>query len=67
MAVGIELECLLEHLARSVMGLDGVEHAAAAVAWGRVYYFDDVSDAGTEKALRDFINSFEGINNHVGA
>ena len=46
---------------------DGVERAGAAVAWGRVYYFDDVSDPGTEENLRDFINSFEGINNHVGA
>lgn len=46
---------------------DGVEYAAAAVAWGRVYYFDDFSDAGTEEELRDFINAFEGINNHVGA
>lgn len=46
---------------------DGVSRTAAAVAWGRVFYFDDFSDARTEEDLRDFISSFEGINNHIGA
>lgn len=48
-----------------IIDSDGVSHASAAVAWGRVIYFDDFSDSATEKDLRSFINSFEGINNHV--
>lgn len=50
-----------------IVDADGVSRVAAAVAWGRAYYFDDASDPGTEKDLRNFIDSFEGINNHVGA
>jgi hypothetical protein len=46
---------------------DGIAHAGAAVAWGRVFYFDDFSDPQTREHLRDFISAFEGINNHVGA
>ncbi len=50
-----------------VVDPDGVARTGAAVAWGRVFYFDDFSDPETEKDLRAFIDSFEGINNHVGA
>ncbi len=45
----------------------GVARTGAAVAWGRIYYFDDFSNPGTEDELRDFIDAFEGIDNHVGA
>lgn len=52
---------------QEIIDPDGVPHVGAAVAWGRVYYFDDFTDPGTEEDLRDFIDAFEGINNHVGA
>ena len=45
---------------------DGVPHVGAAVAWGRVFYFDDFTDADTEGDLRGFIDTFEGVDHHVG-
>lgn len=50
---------------QEIVDPDGVAHAGAAVAWGRVFYFDDFSDAGTEDDLRDFIDAFEGLDHHV--
>lgn len=44
----------------------GTPRRGAAVAWTRVFYFDDWSD-DTESDVAKFINLFEGINNHVGA
>ena len=51
---------------QDIVDPEGVAHRAAAVAWGRVLYFDDLSDASGEQ-LDEFIRTFEGINNHVGA
>jgi hypothetical protein len=51
---------------QDIVDPDGVTHRAAAVAWGRVLYFDDLSDASGEQ-LDKFIRTFEGIDHHVGA
>ncbi|MDH3260830.1 MAG: DUF3105 domain-containing protein [Acidimicrobiia bacterium] len=45
---------------------DGLAHQAAAVAWGRVLYFDDLSDSSSEQ-LDTFIRTFEGIDHHESA
>ena len=51
---------------QDIVDPDGVAYRAAAVAWGRVLYFDDLADASGEQ-LDEFIRTFEGVNNHVGA
>ncbi len=51
---------------QDIVDPDGVAHRAAAVAWGRVLYFDDLSDAFGEQ-LGEFIRTFEGVDHHVGA
>ena len=51
---------------QDIVDPEGVAYRAAAVAWGRVLYFDDLSDASGEQ-LDEFIRTFEGVNNHVGA
>ncbi len=50
-----------------IVDTQGVARTGAAVAWGRIYYFDDFSDPSTENELRDFIDAFEGVDHHVGA
>lgn len=50
---------------QDIVDPDGVAFRAAAVAWGRVLYFDDLSDATMEQLLK-FIRSFEGVDHHVG-
>lgn len=49
---------------QDIVDPDGVAHRAAAVAWGRVFYFDDL-DEGTSEQLEEFIRTFEGIDHHV--
>ena len=51
---------------QDIVDPDGVAYRAAAVAWGRVLYFDDLSDASGEQ-LEEFIRTFEGVDHHVGA
>lgn len=43
---------------------DGTPHRAAAVAWNRVFYFDQL-DEQTTGDLEQFIRDFEGIDHHV--
>jgi hypothetical protein len=51
---------------QDIVDPDGIAFRAAAVAWGRVLYFDDLSDASGEQ-LDKFIRTFEGVDHHVGA
>lgn len=49
---------------------DGIEHdgqayRAAAVAWARVYYFDDLTE-DVVSDLDTFTGLYEGVDNHVG-
>ena len=48
-----------------IVDADGVAHVAAAVAWGRVFYFDDLGKDSAGQ-LDKFIRTFEGIDHHVG-
>jgi hypothetical protein len=50
---------------QDIVDPDGVARPAAAVAWGRVLYFDDLSDGAIEQ-LEKFIRTFEGVDHHVG-
>ncbi len=43
----------------------GVEHKAAAVAWTRVYYFDELTEE-TRGDLDTFIRLYEGVDHHAG-
>ena len=47
-----------------IVDADGVAHRAAAVAWGRVFFFDDLG-IDTAGQLDKFIRTFEGIDHHV--
>jgi hypothetical protein len=51
---------------QDIVDPDGIAFRAAAVAWGRVLYFDDLSDDSGEQ-LDKFIRTFEGLDHHVGA
>ena len=42
---------------------DGKDYQAAAIAWGRVLYFDDVEASRAE--IDDFIGLYHGIDHHV--
>jgi hypothetical protein len=42
----------------------GEARRAAAVAWGRVLYFDEVTET-TQEDLEKFIRAFEGLDHHV--
>ena len=42
---------------------DGTTYRAAAVAWGRVLYFDSAADARGD--INDFISIYEGIDHHA--
>jgi hypothetical protein len=44
----------------------GVEYRAAAVAWKRVFYFDEFDD-GTRSELETFISLYQGIDHHAGS
>jgi len=44
---------------------EGTGHRAAAVAWTRVFYFDDF-DATNRSELDLFVGLYEGIDHHVG-
>jgi hypothetical protein len=44
----------------------GAAYRAAAVAWGRVLYFDELDEA-TQEDLERFVRTFEGLDHHVGA
>lgn len=45
---------------------DGNEYRAAAVAWTRVFYFDELTP-DVESEIETFISLYRGIDNHVGA
>ncbi len=45
---------------------DGNEYRAAAVAWTRVFYFDELTPE-VESEVETFISLYRGIDNHVGA
>jgi len=49
---------------QDIVDPDGVARRAAAIAWGRVFYFDDL-DEGTSAQLEEFIRTFEGIDHHA--
>ncbi len=44
----------------------GQEYRAAAVAWQRVFYFDDF-DESTRDEVETFISLYEGIDHHAGS
>lgn len=43
---------------------DGTAYAAAAIAWSRVYYFDELT-ASTRAEIADFIDIYHGIDHHA--
>ncbi len=47
-----------------IVGPGGAAHRGAAVAWGRVLYFDDLG-SDTRAELDRFIGLYEGIDHHV--
>lgn len=47
-----------------IVDQQGVPHRAAAVAWNRIFYFDEL-DTETMADLQQFIKDFEGIDHHV--
>ena len=49
---------------QDIVDPDGLAHRAAAVAWGRVLYFDEF-DESTRDQLDKFIKTFEGVDHHV--
>ena len=51
---------------QDIVDTDGVAHRAAAVAWGRILYFDDLAEASLDQ-LDKFIRTFEGVDHHVRA
>ena len=57
---------LLTPHADSIVDPDGQEYQAAAVAWKRVYYFDEFDEA-TRGEVETFISLYEGIDHHVGS
>jgi hypothetical protein len=44
---------------------DGNEYRAAAVAWTRVFYFDELTP-NVESEIETFISLYRGIDNHAG-
>ncbi len=49
---------------QDIVDPDGVARRAAAVAWGRVFYFDEL-DEPTRDQLGEFVRTFEGLDHHV--
>ena len=49
---------------QDIVDPDGVAHRAAAVAWGRVLYLDEL-DEDSAGQLDKFIRTFEGVDHHV--
>jgi hypothetical protein len=49
---------------QDIVDTDGVARRAAAVAWGRVLYFDELDEAVNQQ-LDTFIRTFEGVDHHV--
>jgi hypothetical protein len=49
---------------QDIVDPDGVTHRAAAAAWGRVFYFDELNEESTDD-LEEFIRTFEGLDNHA--
>ena len=45
---------------------DGVPHKAAALAWGKVLYLDDVSEESLNR-LASFTSLYAGLDHHAGA
>jgi hypothetical protein len=48
-----------------IVDVDGNRRRAAAVAWTRVFYFDDLDDAARGEILT-FVGIYEGIDHHAG-
>ncbi len=48
-----------------IAGQDGTRYRAAALAWGRIYFFDDL-DESTIGEIKAFYRAFHGINHHPG-
>lgn len=48
-----------------IAGRDGTVYRAAAVAWGRVYYFNEL-DGKSKGDVLAFIRAYEGIDHHPG-
>lgn len=50
----------------SIVDPDGQQYRAAAVAWKRVFYFDQF-DESTRGEIETFISLYEGIDHHAGS
>jgi hypothetical protein len=57
---------LLTPYTDSIVDPDGQEYRAAAVAWKRVFYFDDF-DESTRGEVETFVSLYEGIDHHAGS
>lgn len=44
---------------------DGETHAAAVIAWKKIFYFDEFDEA-TRSEVETFISLYEGIDHHAG-
>ena len=49
---------------QDIVDPNGVPHRGAAIAWGRVLYFDEL-DEGNGEQLGTFVRTFEGVDHHV--
>ncbi len=50
----------------TIVDPDGEQYRAAAVAWKRVFYFDQFDDS-TRSELETFISLYQGIDHHAGS
>ncbi|GIU92004.1 MAG: hypothetical protein KatS3mg011_0910 [Acidimicrobiia bacterium] len=50
---------------QGIVDPDGNPHRGAAVAWTRVYYFDELTDDVVSE-IETFISLYEGIDHHAG-
>ena len=49
----------------TIVDPDGEPHAAAVLAWKKIFYFDVFDDA-TRSEVETFISLYEGIDHHAG-
>ncbi len=49
----------------TIIDPDGETHAAAVIAWKKIFYFDIFDDA-TRSEVETFISLYEGIDHHAG-
>lgn len=57
---------LLTPYEESIVDPEGQEYRAAAVAWKRVFYFDEF-DGATRGEVETFISLYEGVDHHAGS